>query len=410
MTMNLQKLPKKINQLKVLVNKQKLGLLTHSSIYNYQPTQTDVFVSLTMERKNLDSYLSGALHPIFSQNLPEGFTRRFISERLARYAKVDDIYLLALQGELGIGMLAYESEFSLPTIENLELSEILRYKGTEPLFPQLLEKYYLRNALSGVQPKVSIPNTKVAIEQKDLIVKTYDEEFPLLTVNEFVCMQAAEYCGLNPPKTYLSENLENFVIERFDSFDGISPEPQLLGYEDFTTLLKKPNSPNAKYTGAYETLLKATYIYTKSLQAVETIYSYIVFNCLIGNGDAHLKNFALQYTPNRSRVFASPPFDITHTLIYKSIDDKMALNMAKSKDFPDKSTLIKLANSTHFRIRNAEEIIDKLAEGILDYLKKSAEVELFVGLKSSIEKSVANVMLRDSIKKPYRHNKKKKFK
>jgi serine/threonine-protein kinase HipA len=52
-------------------------------------------------------------------------------------------------------------------------------------------------------------------------------------------MQAAEYCGLNPPKTYLSENLETFVIERFDKEDNAS-----LGYEDFTTLLKKPNNPD----------------------------------------------------------------------------------------------------------------------------------------------------------------------
>ena len=34
----------------------------------------------------------------------------------------------------------------------------ISYIGTEPLFPQLLEKYYLRNSLAGVQPKVSIPN------------------------------------------------------------------------------------------------------------------------------------------------------------------------------------------------------------------------------------------------------------
>ena len=145
-----------------------------------------------------------------------------------------------------------------------------------------------------MQPKVSIPNantvqTDRAVPQKDLIVKSFDAEFPLLTVNEFVCMQAARHCGLEPPKTYLSENLETYVVERFDrSSDGTK-----LGYEDFTTLMKKSNGPNAKYTSSYETLLKATYLYTSSVAEVEKMYKYIVFNCLIGNGDEHLKNFAL---------------------------------------------------------------------------------------------------------------------
>lgn len=407
--MNLQSLPKQIKQLQVLSMDSELGLLTHGVSYHYQPTQTQRFVSLTMQRNSLDGYTSGALHPIFAQNLPEGFTRRFIAERLARYAKVNDMYLLALQGEHGIGMLAYRTDFDLPAIDSMALDDILHYRGTEPLFPQLLEKYYLHNALSGVQPKVSIPNTDRTIEQKDLIVKTYDEEFPLLTVNEFVCMQAAQHCGLKPPKTYLSENLETFVIERFDRFDGISASPQPLGYEDFTTLLKKPNNPNAKYTGSYETLLKATYAYTNSLQAVETMYHYIVFNCLIGNGDAHLKNFALQYTPDRQRVFVSPPFDITHTIIYETIDDKMALKMASSKAFPDKPTLLALATSPQFNLRHAEKIIDKTAQGILDYLQQSDTVQLFDGLKQSIQQSVDTVMCKSYNPKNYRHDKKRKF-
>ena len=96
-------LTKKITSINVANQHEKLGLLTHGAVYNYQPTSDDAFVSLTMTRRDLRSYNSGALHPIFSQNLPEGFNRRFIAERLARYAKLDDMYLLALQQNNGIG-------------------------------------------------------------------------------------------------------------------------------------------------------------------------------------------------------------------------------------------------------------------------------------------------------------------
>ena len=402
--MTSQVLPKKIDQIKVFSDELELGLLSHGSVHYYQPTQTNRHVSLTMTQSNLDGYSSGSLHPIFAQNLPEGFNRRFISEKLARYAKVNDMYLLALQGEHSIGMLSYQSALQLPDVDSVSLSDILNYQGKKPLFPQLLEKYYLRNSLAGVQPKVSIPQTDRTVEQKDLIVKSCDEEFPLLTVNEYVCMEAARHCGLAPPKVYLSENLETFVIERFDR-----PQGQTLGYEDFTTLLKKPNTPDAKYTGSYENLLKATHVYTNSLDEVRTMYQYIVFNCLIGNGDAHLKNFALQYQPDMKRIFVSPLYDVTHTIIYDTIDNHMALKLANSKKFPDKNDLLKLATSNNFRIRDSEKIIDSTAELILNYLKTSQEVHLYTGLKQSILSSVDRVMSSTYSTKNYRHDQKKKF-
>ncbi|WP_409306258.1 type II toxin-antitoxin system HipA family toxin [Pectobacterium sp. B1J-3] len=402
--MALSSLPRKVDRLTVFVNEAEAGILTHGSVHYYQPTQDRLNVSLTMTGNGMDGYSSGALHPIFSQNLPEGFNRRYISEKLARYVNINDMYFLALQGDRGIGMLSYAGEFILPEVESISLSDILTYQGTDPLFPQLLEKYYLRNSLAGVQPKVSISKTDRTIEQKDLIVKSFDDEFPLLTVNEFVCMEAAKYCGLNSPQVYLSENLETFVVERFDRPNGIP-----LGYEDFTTLLKKPSNPDAKYTGSYETLLKATLFYTNSLSEVEKIYQYIVFNCLIGNGDAHLKNFALQYTQDMKNIFVSPIYDVTHTLIYDSIDNKMALKLANSKVFPDKNHLLSLAESQHFKVRNAKEIIESMADGILEYIAQSSEISLFDGLKASIYQSVSNVMTTQYTNKPYRHDRKLKF-
>ena len=222
----------------VCANQAELGILTYGSVHHYQPMQENQHISLTMTQRGMDGYSSDSIHPIFAQNLPEGFNRRLITERLARYAKVNDMYFLALQGDQGVGMLSYQSDLNLPEIESLNLSEILSYRSNEPLFQQLLEKYYLRTSLAGMQPKVSIPNANTVqsdstVQQRDLIVKSFDAEFPLLTVNEFVCMQAARHCGLEPPKAYLSENLETYVVERFDqSSDGTK-----LGYEDFTTLM-----------------------------------------------------------------------------------------------------------------------------------------------------------------------------
>ena len=122
-------LPSKINTIHICIDQIELGVLTYGSIHNYQPTQEKQHVSLTMTKKGMEGYSSGSLHPVFSQNLPEGFNRRFIAEKLARYAKVNDMYLLALQGDQGIGMLSYKSELNLPEAESLSLAEILFYNS-----------------------------------------------------------------------------------------------------------------------------------------------------------------------------------------------------------------------------------------------------------------------------------------
>jgi serine/threonine-protein kinase HipA len=395
-------LPTVINRLNVLGLNQFLGILTHGSIHSFLYDQGAFPVSLTMDIR-LDPYNSGSLHPIFTQNLPEGYVRRYISEKLMRYGKVNDMYLLALQGDDGIGILQYDAGIKLPEPEQITLNDILDWDQAAPLFPQLLDTYYLRGMTSGVQPKVMVPTLtkqRSAIRLNNLIVKSFDVEYPLLTVNEYVCMNAAAASGLKTPKTWLSKNLEHFIIERFDRY-GL----KRLAVEDFCVLMGKPG--DKKYQSSYESVLKAVKLYTgEQLQVVEA-YKLIVFNCLIGNGDAHLKNFALQYTPGKKDIKLCPPYDITNTLLYPTIDNKMALKLNRSKVFPSKKELIALGEK--FSITETAIIIDKLADGISDYINKSDEIHLLNGLKAAIEQALGNARTGIYTTQQYRHDKKRKF-
>lgn len=383
-----------IQQKQSFDSEMNLGILTRSSIYHFQPTQEKQYISLTMTQKGLDGYTFTSLHPIFLQNLPEGFNRRFIAKKLARQVRVDDMFLLALQADHGLGLLSYQNDLLLPPIDPLSLDDIISDRTKHVLFPQLVENYYLHSPIAGMQPKIAFSHlSKASLSDDsprgwDYIVKSFDPIFPLLTVNEFVCMQAAQACGLEPPKHYLSENLEMYIVKRFDRTN----EGFKLGFEDFSTLMKKPNIPSSKYSSSYESLLKATYLYTGSRAEVEKMYKQIVFNCLIGNGDAHLKNFGLIYSSDMQNIVVAPPFDITHTLIYENNDSKMALKLAGTKAFPTLSQLVKLAESNLFKIRNSRGIIDSFAELILHYLRYSNEVQLLKGLRESIESALSNVM------------------
>ncbi len=87
-------LPTVIKRLNVQGLNQLLGILTHGSIHSFLYDEGAFPVSLTMDVRS-EPYNSGSLHPIFTQNLPEGYVRRYISEKLMRYGKINDMYLLA---------------------------------------------------------------------------------------------------------------------------------------------------------------------------------------------------------------------------------------------------------------------------------------------------------------------------
>jgi len=400
-------LPNKISHIQVKAFNIESGNLTQPGHFAYQYTNQNP-ISLTMKYQQAP-YNHGLLHPIFSQNLPEGYVRRYISEKLRRHANINDMYLLALQLDKGIGHLSYTSDIEKTDIGQLSLNEILNWQGKENLFHQLLDRYYLNGLVSGVQPKVlvsAINDTgkpsigRSLLQQEDFIIKTYDDEFPLLTVNEYVCMEAARACGLAPSQCWLSDDLRTFITERFDQVHG-----KRLGIEDFTVLMGKQG--DEKYQSSYEMLMKATYIFTKSDVQLKRMYQYIVFSCLIGNGDAHLKNFSVQYDESRKDIILTPPYDITHTLIYGTIDDKMALKLNGAKLFPDKKQLIKLGKI--YNVDRPEVVIEKIADTIRDYINSSTEVGIIEGLKDSILGSVHCGTSEKYSTKGYIHDKKKKF-
>ena len=56
-----------------------------------------------------------------------------------------------------------------------------------------------------------------------------------------------------------------------------------------------------------------------------------------------------------------------------------------------------------------DQVIDRMATGILEYVERSSEIDLLPGLKQSIKQSVAAGATRQATVKPFRHSKKRKF-
>ena len=119
------------------------------------------------------------------------------------------------------------------------------------------------------------------------------------------------------------------VIDRFDR-EGT----RRVHMEELAQILNIPAaSERAKYERAnFETVASILGGLT-GIESVGEVITRIVFNVLIGNGDAHLKNWAVVY-PDGHTPAISPIYDVLPTVLYMPADD-MGLNLANSKQFED---------------------------------------------------------------------------
>lgn len=297
-------------------------------------------ISLTMPVRKAQ-YAHAALHPIFQMNLPEGFLLEALQNRLAKIVHLDPMLLLALSGgQAPIGRVAVQSSFVNPLASaqgrGERLSEILAWDGTESLFAELVDKYIYRTGISGVQPKVLVPQameplpTKATVRTADLIVKSGRQEYPGLAANEFLCMSIAKESGLEVPEFYLSKNQELFVMQRFDR----APDGTSIGFEDMAALAGF--SSRDKYKTSYTHVAKLVEAFASAGQvtpSLHALFDMVALSCLVGNGDAHLKNFGLLYTDlSTSDCRLAPAFDVVNTTAYIP-EDVLALDLCGQKSF-----------------------------------------------------------------------------
>lgn len=379
----------RIKQLRVSTPQGDSGDLLKDSryVFNYSTGEPAQAVSLTMPIR-AESYSSGALLPIFEMNRPEGFLLAKIEEVFAKAGPLDDMGLLHLVGGCQIGRLSYvapDSPVERPPAQ-ISREELLSRRSTVELFDELVAVYF-GSGISGVQPKVLVPDAGRAASVRDrtplsystLIVKASGEEFPHLTQNEYVCMSAARRAGLAVPQFWLSDDGGLFVVERFDlAGDGV------LGFEDMSVLMNRP--AREKYQGSYEGIARAIQLYCADgdpLRQLQSFYEYVCLIVMTRNGDGHLKNFGLLYThpDDRASIRLAPLFDVVTTSIYAvsetatgiaKYDRTLALNLARSKQYPDRKTLLDFGRA-NCQVRHPERVVDRIAGAMSDALREEKE-------------------------------------
>jgi serine/threonine-protein kinase HipA len=138
-------------------------------------------------------------------------------------------------------------------------------------------------------------------------------------------MQLASAVGLSAPRSFWFAGA--FAVERFDRvFEG--SRLWRLHQEDFAQLLGVP--PQAKYDIRWRDCFA---LVDRHLADAETARKQLVerllFNLLVGNGDAHGKNFALLFGPNGAEL--APAYDILCTQIYPALSETFAMRIGPAR-------------------------------------------------------------------------------
>jgi serine/threonine-protein kinase HipA len=223
-------------------------------------------------------------------------------------------------------------------------------------------------------------------------VKSFDPRaYPELAANEYICMRGAAAAGIQTPRVQLSENRQFLVVDRFD----LGADGTYLGIEDFCVLDGRRS--HGRYDGSYEGIAKrmTSFVSPRALAKAREQYALMVaYGCTVGNGDAHLKNFSVIYRHAEDLVALAPAYDIVSTLPYMP-KDSMALTMDESKQFPDRTRLVKFVRAVTGRSdKSARQLLDQVRQGVeaalqhaADYGNQHADAASFVERISSVMKA-----------------------
>ena len=382
-------------KLKVFFGKEFAGVLastadqgvvfSYDDSYRTNKSNSALSISMPLSKKE---YSQKECLPFFSGLLPEGDVKRRVSD----FLHVSESSTLKLLQELGgecAGMISILPEnkncsvqksyaFNNENYELLDDETLYGFIENINVRPLLKAKKELRLSLAGAQEKLPLVyfDKKFYLPKSDapsthIVKPSGDGELSTLSINEFVCMKLAQSCGLNVPSVELKTiNNTTFLLE--ERYDRIVNKKSIkrLHQEDFCQALgimsdrKYQNDNGPDITKIYSLIQKEC---TIPLLDTKEFLKYVIFNFIIGNCDAHGKNYSLLYEKGSSKL--SPIYDAICTLVYPSLTKKMSMKIGKhyeilkvtKQDFVELATSINLKSSIVLKM--LDETITNITNG-----------------------------------------------
>lgn len=340
--------------------------------------------------KREEPYSRRECRPFFEGLLPEESQRIAVAEALG-VSRGNEFKLLdELGGEVaGAISLWPEGEAPPAPAENqtqpLSEKDLIAILDDLPARPFLARREGLRLSLAGAQVKLPVVRINGAValpapgEATSHILKPPIERFPATTENEAFAMTLGRDIGLDVAKVEIGRAGERafLLVERYDRTAAGNGRLRRLHQEDFCQALgftserKYAADGGPIFRDCFDLLRRAA-----SRPAVEVLklFDAAIFNLIIGNADAHAKNFSLLYRENGA-VELAPLYDLLSTVYYPALSPRLAMKIAKRHTLEElKATdWEKFAEETGLAQRFIKNRTKELAEAIRDSVTGSLE-------------------------------------
>ena len=229
-------------------------------------------------------------------------------------------------------------------VQWLSDEEVIAILDELPRRPMLAGKDGLRLSLAGAQDKlpVVVEGNKIGLPRNGTpsshILKPAIHAVEDSVTNEGFCLALAEAMQLKPARSRIHSVWDRrfLLVERYDRTYDTEGCLQRLHQEDLCQALgvvpeiKYQNEGGSDLAQCFELVRRIT---RPSAPQVLRLLDYVVFNALIGNHDAHAKNFSLLYV-GKVPVLA-PLYDALSTAVYPSLTSKMAMKLGSKYKFSE---------------------------------------------------------------------------
>ena len=288
--------------------------------------------------------------PFFAGLLPEGQMRRLLARQFQVSGQNDFALLDRIGGECAGAVTFLEPGHPLPVSDHgndvqwLNDEEVVAILDELPRRPMLAGKDGLRLSLAGAQDKLPVvfDGTRIGLPLNGTpsshILKPAIHAVPDSVINEGFCMALAETMQLKPAKSKVHNVLDRqfLLVERYDRVMDVSGEQHRLHQEDFCQALgvvpemKYQNEGGPDLPQCFALVRRVT---RPSAPQILRLFDYVIFNALIGNHDAHAKNFSLLYSGNHPVL--APFYDTLSTAVYPTLTPKMAMKIGSKYKFSE---------------------------------------------------------------------------
>ncbi len=284
----------------------------------------------------------------FAGILPEESKREIIARNLGISARNDYAMLEQIGGEcagavtfIPAGQALPERNYSYRTLSSNELAAILKELPKRPL---LAGEKGIRLSLAGAQDKIAVRVEGIEISlplggaPSTHILKPDIERFAGVVFNEALTMSLATAIGMPAAKveTRTAEGVEYLRVERYDRIhrqSGGATVLERLHQEDFCQAqnivsemkYQKEGGPSLKQ--CFRLLREAS---SAPVIDLARLLDAVIFNYLIGNNDAHGKNFSLLYhgaEASNLEIRLAPLYDVVSTIYYPELSQDMAMKI-----------------------------------------------------------------------------------